>query len=222
MNLPLMPLPTVLFPGIALPLVIFEERYRRMVRECVEAGAPFGVALIRHEAKVGGVADPYRVGTTARVLRARQADSGALHVVAIGEERFRVEVLETHGDLLRADVSLLSPGEGRVSAELCNELRDMLNRHLRNLAALVGIPEVNLALDADPDRLSYLIAAQLTAPPMIQQQLLEMPSTAERLVAERPLLQREIEDYQILLRATDKARRTQPQPSSEHGFLSVN
>ena len=222
MHLALMPLRTVLFPGIALPLVTYEERYRRMVRECVAAEQPFGVVLIRSGQEEGGLVEPYPVGTTARILRARESDSGAMFVLAIGEKRFRVESLQIEGDLLRAKVSLWGPGEGPVSAELCKELQEMLNRHLRNLAALAGLPDVNLALEDDPDRLSYVIAAQLTAPPRVHQQLLEMPSTAERLVAERPLLQREIEDYEVLLRAINKARSTQPQPCAEGGFLSVN
>jgi Lon protease-like protein len=222
MRLPLMPLRTVLFPGIALPLVVFEDRYLRMVRDCVAEREPFGVALIRRGEEVGGLAEPYPVGTTAHVLRAREGRDGAVHLIAMGHQRFRILALEPEGDLLRADVSLLRNGEGRVSTELQAELLDMLNRHLHTLSALVGMPEFSLSLDDDPDRLSYLIAAQLGASPDVQQRLLETASTAERLVVERDLLQREMDDYEALRRAYDRARRTQPQPSPEHGFLSVN
>ncbi len=66
LQLPLFPLHSVLFPGVALPLHIFEERYRRMVARCVERGEPFGVVMIRNGREVGGgdvtLAD---VGTTA-------------------------------------------------------------------------------------------------------------------------------------------------------------
>ena len=76
LELPLFPLHSVLFPGVALPLHIFEERYRQMVARCVDRGEPFGVVLIRDGREVGGgtlsLAD---VGTTAIIRRAgRYAD----------------------------------------------------------------------------------------------------------------------------------------------------
>src|SRR3954449_7252048 len=56
MQIPLFPLHTVLSPGIALPLKIFEDRYRVMIRRCVEASTPFGVVLIRDGREVGPTA----------------------------------------------------------------------------------------------------------------------------------------------------------------------
>ena len=45
LDLPLFPLDTVLFPGMALPLHIFEERYLWMVNECLEGNRQFGVVM---------------------------------------------------------------------------------------------------------------------------------------------------------------------------------
>jgi Lon protease-like protein len=67
MYLRLFPLQTVLFPGMRMPLHIFEERYKLMIRECIEQDAPFGVLLIRDGAEVGAGAVPHNVGTTARI-----------------------------------------------------------------------------------------------------------------------------------------------------------
>ena len=67
-ELPLFPLNTVLFPGQVLPLHIFEERYRLMIRRCLAEDAPFGVALIQTGAEVGAAAEPHTVGTVARII----------------------------------------------------------------------------------------------------------------------------------------------------------
>ncbi len=55
-SLPLFPLGTVLFPGGALPLRVFEVRYLDMVAKCHNAGAPFGVIALQqgHEVRAAG------------------------------------------------------------------------------------------------------------------------------------------------------------------------
>src|SRR2546428_795565 len=68
-TLPLFPLHVVLFPGLPLPLHIFEPRYRLMVGRCLEASSAFGVVLIRAGREVGEPATPYSVGTTAPIVR---------------------------------------------------------------------------------------------------------------------------------------------------------
>ena len=67
--LPLFPLHSVLCPGMALPLHIFEPRYREMIGACLEAETPFGVVLIRDGREVGPLAGHIAdVGTTAVIL----------------------------------------------------------------------------------------------------------------------------------------------------------
>jgi len=46
-KLPLFPLNTVLFPGMVLPLHVFEDRYKQMIGACLEDDSGFGVVLIR-------------------------------------------------------------------------------------------------------------------------------------------------------------------------------
>jgi len=77
MQLPLFPLHTVLCPGIALPLHIFEPRYRALVRDCVEASAPFGVVLIRNGREVGGGTISFSaIGTLAEIREAGRYPDG--------------------------------------------------------------------------------------------------------------------------------------------------
>ena len=95
MEIPLFPLRSVLCPGVALPLHIFEERYRLMVNRCIEQGQPFGVVLLRDGHEVG----PQRgqvaaVGTTAAIRRAATYPDGRLDIMTVGQQRFRLEEVD--------------------------------------------------------------------------------------------------------------------------------
>lgn len=90
MELPLFPLRTVLFPGMELPLRIFEERYRVMIRELLDSGGEFGVLLIREGEEVGGGAIPHNIGTTARIEECREVEGGRFVLNARGVHRFRL------------------------------------------------------------------------------------------------------------------------------------
>jgi hypothetical protein len=94
----LFPLRTVLFPGGALPLRIFEPRYVDMVRDCLRDERPFGVVPILHGPEAGAPADFYPAGVLAEIESWDQGDDGLLHLLARGTERFRVSGHERRGD----------------------------------------------------------------------------------------------------------------------------
>lgn len=97
-ELPLFPLHSVLCPGIALPLHIFEPRYREMVGHCLETGSPFGVVLIRDGREVGPLAGHIAdVGTTAAIRQAGRYPDGRLDIVTVGETRFRIVSVDSAG-----------------------------------------------------------------------------------------------------------------------------
>jgi Lon protease-like protein len=111
MQIPLFPLHTVLAPGIALPLHVFEERYRAMVRRCLDASEPFGVVLIREGSEVaprGGGPQELAiaaVGTFAEIREASRYADGRWDILVVGTSRFTVQ--DVHADLapyLVADV----------------------------------------------------------------------------------------------------------------------
>ena len=96
MELPLFPLHTVLCPGIALPLHIFEERYRALVRDCLEASAPFGVVLIRDGRDVGGGSISFSaIGTLAEIREAGRHADGRFDLLVVGTKRFAVADVAT-------------------------------------------------------------------------------------------------------------------------------
>jgi ATP-dependent Lon protease len=92
MQLPLFPLHTVLCPGIALPLHIFEERYRELVRYCIDTPSPFGVVLIREGQEAGGGSLSFSaIGTTAEIRRAGRYPDGRYDLLIVGTGRFAIE-----------------------------------------------------------------------------------------------------------------------------------
>jgi hypothetical protein len=89
-ELPLFPLHTVLFPGGALKLRIFEPRYLDLVRRCTREGSCFGVCLVMEGAGAGAPALPAAWGTRARITDFFSTREGMLGIAATGEARFRV------------------------------------------------------------------------------------------------------------------------------------
>jgi Lon protease-like protein len=91
MELPIFPLKNVvLFPGMVLPLHIFEMRYREMINRVSTNASPFGVVLIDEGQEVGASASPHTVGTAARIARVERLDDGRMNITAVGTQRFRI------------------------------------------------------------------------------------------------------------------------------------
>jgi Lon protease-like protein len=113
MQIPLFPLHTVLAPGIALPLHIFEERYRQMVRHCLDTSSPFGVVLIRGGSEVAPRDGTPRelaiagVGTTAEIREASRYADGRWDLLIVGTSRFVVR--DVHTDVAAYLVAEVDP-----------------------------------------------------------------------------------------------------------------
>jgi len=109
MHLPLFPLNTVLCPGIALPLHVFEDRYRALVRYCLETTSPFGVVLIREGREVGTRPISFSdTGTIAEIRDAGRLEDGRFDLLVVGTRRFRIRsILEGRGPYLVADAEVL-------------------------------------------------------------------------------------------------------------------
>jgi Lon protease-like protein len=108
MELPLFPLNTVLCPGIALPLHVFEDRYRALVRDCLENTSPFGVVLIREGREVGtGAISFSETGTIAEIRDAGRLEDGRFDLLVVGTRRFRIRSLLEGRPYLVADAEVL-------------------------------------------------------------------------------------------------------------------
>jgi Lon protease-like protein len=95
MEIPLFPLRTVLCPGIALPLHVFEPRYRLMTERCVEGSSPFGIVLIREGPEVGsGNVAIAGIGTLAEIREASRYPDGRYDLLVVGTSRFAIETVD--------------------------------------------------------------------------------------------------------------------------------
>jgi Lon protease-like protein len=182
MDLRLFPLNTVLFPGMRLPLHIFEERYKVMIRECIEEDAPFGVVLIKSGEEVGGSAVPHDVGTTARILQVEYLDDGRLNIFTMGERRFRIVAVNTTQPYLRGEVSPIEPqAAGDAAYAALPRARQMFDDYLKTYFSIGDQWVREVYLPDDPGEAADYIAARCDVPPDAKQQWLEEADPEARL-----------------------------------------
>jgi Lon protease-like protein len=203
MDLRLFPLQSVLFPGMRLPLHVFEERYKIMVRECIEEDAPFGVVLIRSGSEVGSGAVPHQVGTTARIVQVEYLDEGKMNLFTMGEQRFRIVTVNTTSPYLRAEVDLLEPRTeaAPMPVELMDRAQASFREYLQTYLALSGQWTRGIALAQDPDAAADYIAARMDVPLPLKQELLEELSPEARLARELEVIAEELPDMRVRLAA---------------------
>lgn len=191
-ELPLFPLNTVLFPGMQLPLHIFEPRYRLMMRRCLEADRTFGVAMIVEGEAGESNTVPVAAGCTAEILEATPFPDGRMNIQSVGRRRFRVLAAREEDGYMIGTVEWLDdePDAASVSAQAIR-VRRAAQHYLTTLARNAHV--TNLTTDdidfpADPYALSMWVAALITLPLEQKQDLLERTSTGERLDLEQKLL----------------------------------
>jgi Lon protease-like protein len=200
MELRLFPLQTVLFPGMRMPLHIFEERYKIMIRECIEEDAPFGVLLIRSGAEVGGSAVPCNVGTTARISQVEYLDDGRMNIFTMGESRFRVDHLNTERDFLRGDVNVVQQDAAEPGAfDLLPKVLTLFDEYLRTYLAIGDQWLRGVDLPDDPGEAADYIAARTDTATEIKQEWLEQLSPEARLRREIEVLKDELPDMRVRL-----------------------
>jgi Lon protease-like protein len=168
-RIPLFPLNVVLFPGEQLPLHIFEPRYRKMVRECLDNKTPFGMLLAMSDGIV-------RVGCTAEILEViKSHEDGRMDIITVGREVFRILELFNDNPLLEGQVDYLEDREP-PSAPKTQQLIE-----LYETCHTIIFADLPKNLEQTPlDQLSYSIAAALPMDLLWKQQILEQRSEADR------------------------------------------
>lgn len=202
-EIPLFPLNVVLFPGMALPLHIFEPRYRKMTADCLADNAPFGVVLVQSESELE--ATPSRVGTLARIHDYEELPDGRFNMLTIGTSRFEiVEIRNTKPYLTGLVRPLPDSDDDAVPSSLLEDARTALNEYLRIVLALVGSEERKIEIPEEAEDLSFLIGVCLTCEDSDKQEILEMTSLTQRLRTGIKLLRMEAE---VLTRQIDNGVR---------------
>ena len=218
--LPLFPLGAVLYPGMLLPLHIFEERYRQLVRDLLGGPEPrrFGVIAIRkgRETGIDGVHSLYEVGCTATLRRVDRHDDGRFDIVTVGSQRFRLRGLDETRPYLQGEVEMLAdepvdPASARPAVRVTQAaFREYLDALTEWGGAVVRLEE----LPDEPTLLSFIIAAAMVIDLPERQALLAESDTLRRLALQRALLSRET----AMLRTTT----SRPAPDLRHTPYSPN
>ncbi|MDP9444801.1 MAG: LON peptidase substrate-binding domain-containing protein [Actinomycetota bacterium] len=196
--LPIFPLATVLFPGVSLPLHIFEERYRHLVGDLLQrpegTARTFGVVAIREGYEVGtrGVQSVQRLGCAAQMTSARRYDDGRYDIEVVGRRRLRVDAVDTSGDYLVGEVEWLQETRGADAPREAARAWQAFEAYRTRLAGLRGRAVVEGPPDRDPVRLSYQLASTCLLTQPDRQRLLEVDDAAERLRLITSLLRTEL------------------------------
>lgn len=193
LDLPLFPLRAVLFPGGALPLKVFEQRYMDMVAACMKDEAPFGICLLAEGAEVAqpgaAPAVPHDIGTLARIVEWDMTQLGVLQVVVHGGDRFRARSrrVEPSG-LLRAEVVMLPPEPMLPIPADYARLVPLLRAVVDDLGERAP-PEPHRFFDAA--WVGYRWCEVLPIPMLARQKLLELEDSVSRLeIIDRYLAQK--------------------------------
>ncbi|MEP6695663.1 MAG: LON peptidase substrate-binding domain-containing protein [Pseudonocardiales bacterium] len=203
-TIPLFPLGTVLFPGMVLPLRIFEPRYLQLMQRLLSRpeGTPaeFGVVAIRQGWEVGtdGVRALYPVGCTAVLHRWDEQPDGSFEIITVGADKFRLGAVDTGSrPYPMAEVERLPDevGPAEEAALLVSRVRTLYADYLAALAgtdAPGGRVAAAAELPGDPLVLAAVVAATSPLELGDQQALLATADAVSRLRAELGLLKREV------------------------------
>lgn len=202
-ELPLFPLRTVLFPGAPLHLHIFEDRYKRMINTSLEKDQPFGVVLIRRGVEaLGPLAEPFPIGTTARISQVQNLEGGRMNILAVGQERFRILSLDKASlPYLVGSVESISLIIGDQDALLKEGqlLRQLVERYLHMIAESGSAPFGKEDIPVDPVALAYFAASFAQIPAIQKQQLLTIHDGLELLSEVHQLYRREVSLLKVML-----------------------
>jgi ATP-dependent Lon protease len=210
-ELPLFPLPVVLFPGVPLPLHIFEPRYRQMLNDVRASNNFFGLSYFDASSATTDLPPAGHVGCVAEVTEIQLLPDGRSNILTVGLIRYRVEGYVDRGEpYLVARVGFFEDQQ---------ESEDLLTESSRNVAETftriaravriinderASLPDIS---DTEPQRLSFLVAAAIEIDAELKQELLELESTSERLRRLSNMLARAVSSYEERARVHELAKR---------------
>ncbi len=191
-RIPLFPLGIVLFPGQAVPLHIFEPRYREMTRDCIESQSPFGILFVHGETVA-------RIGCSAMIVKTlREYEDGRSDILIAGQHAFQIFRTYEEKSYFEADVEYLEEDFNGIDSDVSGQLVQLFNQCHRNLYEEDGPPfETEGSIS-----LAYHVASELPMDAAFRQSLLEQRSEAER----QRLLAARLAEWHLQLQSRDRVR----------------
>lgn len=171
--IPLFPLELVLFPGDKLPLHIFEQRYRDMVKDCLAGERPFGVVSYIDQ-------NVSRVGCYAHIERVEQAyEDGKYDIVCRGGDRFISQSYDSSKSYLQASVTAF---RDQKNEELSSEDSALLGHVLQRFEVLIELASMKFEnpgfeMPTNSFEFGHIVGFDLAQ----KQNLMEIKSENERL-----------------------------------------
>lgn len=209
-ELPIFPLALVLFPGVPLPLHIFEPRYRQMLNDVRAGNNFFGVSYFDASASDQDMPATGHVGCVAEVTDTQALPDGRSNILTVGIIRYRIEeYVERDNPYLLARVSYFEDDEEdpSVLGESAQDVAETFTRIARAVRTInderASLPDIS---DTEPQRLSFLVAAAMEVDTDVKQDLLELRSTAARLQRLRDVLDRAVSTYEERARIHELAK----------------
>jgi Lon protease-like protein len=205
--LPMFPLGTVLLPSAVLPLHVFEDRYRTLVRHCLDGDGRFGVVLIERGSEVGGGDSRTLVGTIAHIVEVARFDDGRYALAAVGRERIRVNEWLDDDPYPRADVDQwVDPDpEPEVEHQLAAAVVSLRRLLAHRTEAGDDVAPATIELADDVVTATYQAAVLAPFGPVDKQALLAAPTPGARVALLDRLLTEELD-------ALDRLRELGPPP----------
>jgi uncharacterized protein len=215
-QLPIFPMNAVVFPGVTVPLHVFEDRYRALVHHLLAISEKperlFGIVAIREGYEVGshGVQSVHRVGCVVQMTSVDPYPDGRFDIEVVGRRRLRLDALDTSGSYLVGDVETVDEprSDDAEGVHEAQRTRETFEEYRRQLSELRGDDVLDGDLPRDPEHLSYSLAATCLLTLQERQALLEAESPLDRLVMLRHALLEEMRAMRAIpsLPATEVAR----------------
>ena len=183
-TLPIFPLPLVLFPGVTIPLHIFEPRYRRMLADCLERDRRFGILFLAEGSSEASLGIGGDVGCVAHVESHDELPDGRSNITVAGRERFalrafvmspvpyHVGVIVPHED---------TPEPAALLEPLATRVRERFERIAQAARTISDGDDAIPELPDDPALLAFRVASFIDLSVAERQRLLTSTSPGERL-----------------------------------------
>jgi ATP-dependent Lon protease len=209
-ELPVFPLAVVLFPGVPLPLHIFEPRYRQMLNDIRAGNNLFGLSYFDASTSDKEIPPAGTVGCVAEVTETQPLPDGRSNILTVGLIRYRIDEYVERGDqYLVARISFFEDEDedNEMLRESSHEVAETFTRIARAVRTInderANLPDIT---DTEPQRLSFLVAAAMEIDAEAKQELLELRRTSERLGRLRDLLGGALSNYEERARIHELAK----------------